>query len=109
MAIVEREMVGDGILKVTLNDPDRYNALTPALIDGLDEVFASIRHDRDVRVVILAGNGRGFCAGADMSGTGGVTDRARGRGRRPPRTGPRGGPASGRGRRPFRLHRADRE
>ncbi len=80
MAIVEREMVGDGILKVTLNDPDRYNALTPALIDGIDEVFASIRHDRDVRVVVLTGNGRGFCAGADMSGTGGVTDRARGRG-----------------------------
>ena len=80
VAIVEREMVGDGILKVALNDPDRYNALTPGLIDGLAEVFASIRHDREVRVVILSGNGRGFCAGADMSGTGGVPDRSRGRG-----------------------------
>jgi len=80
VAIVEREMVGDGILKVALNDPDRSNALTPGLIDGLAEVFASIRHDREVRVVILSGNGRGFCAGADMSGTGGVPDRSRGRG-----------------------------
>ena len=80
MPIVEREMVGEGILKVTLNDPDRYNALTPGLIDGLGDVFTSIRHDRDVRVVVLTGNGRGFCAGADMSGTGGVTDRARNRG-----------------------------
>jgi len=80
VAIVEREMVEDGILKVTLNDPDRYNALTPGLIDGLADVFASIRRDREVRVVILSGNGRGFCAGADMSGTGGVPDHARGRG-----------------------------
>lgn len=80
MAIVEQELVGDGILRVSLNDPDRYNALTPALIDGLSETFAAIRRDREVRVVILDGNGRGFCAGADMSGTGGVPDRSRGRG-----------------------------
>jgi len=80
MAIVETAMVGEGILRVSLNDPDRYNALTPALIDGLSYAFAAIRHDREVRVVILDGNGRGFCAGADMSGTGGVPDRARDRG-----------------------------
>ncbi|MEJ6511211.1 MAG: enoyl-CoA hydratase-related protein [Actinomycetota bacterium] len=80
MAIVETAMVGEGILRVTLNDPDRYNALSPALIDGLSDTFAAIRHDREVRVVILDGNGRGFCAGADMSGTGGVPDRAGGRG-----------------------------
>ncbi|MEI7622353.1 MAG: enoyl-CoA hydratase-related protein [Actinomycetes bacterium] len=80
MAIVETNMVEEGVMKVTLNDPDRYNALTPALIDGLSDVFASIRHDREVRVVLLEGNGRGFCAGADMSGTGGVPERARGRG-----------------------------
>jgi enoyl-CoA hydratase len=80
MAIVETTMAGEGIARVTLNDPDRYNALTPALIDGLADAFASIRRDRDVRVVILDGNGRGFCAGADMSGTGGVPDRSRGRG-----------------------------
>jgi enoyl-CoA hydratase/carnithine racemase len=35
MAIVETTMAGDGVARVTLNDPDRYNALTPALIDGL--------------------------------------------------------------------------
>jgi enoyl-CoA hydratase len=80
MAIVETTMAGEGIARVTLNDPDRYNALTPALIEGLADAFASIRRDREVRVVILDGNGRGFCAGADMSGTGGVPDRSRGRG-----------------------------
>ena len=80
MGIVETNMVESGIVKVTLNDPDRYNALTPALIDGLSDAFAAIRHDREIRVVLLEGTGRGFCAGADMSGTGGVPERARGRG-----------------------------
>ena len=80
MGIIETTMAVDGVMTVTLNDPDRYNALTPALIDGLSDAFAAIRHDRSVRVVILTGAGRGFCAGADMSGTGGVPDRARGRG-----------------------------
>jgi enoyl-CoA hydratase/carnithine racemase len=46
MAIVETAMVSEGILRVTLNDPDRYNALTPALIEGLSDAFAAIRHDR---------------------------------------------------------------
>jgi len=80
MALVETAMTIDGVMTVTLDDPDRYNALTPALIDGLSDAFTSIRRDRSVRVVILTANGRGFCAGADMSGTGGVPDRSRGRG-----------------------------
>lgn len=80
MAIVESSMSGNGIMTVTLNDPDRYNALTPDLIDGLAEIIAAIRRDRTVRVVVLTANGRGFCAGADMSGTGGVPERSRGRG-----------------------------
>lgn len=80
MAIVETDVVGEGIVQVTLHDAERYNALTPALIDGLADAFASIRHDRSVRAVVLTGAGRGFCAGADMSGTGGVPDRARDRG-----------------------------
>ncbi len=80
MAIVESSMSGNGIMTVTLNDPDRYNALTPDLIDGLAAIIAAIRRDRTVRVVVLTANGRGFCAGADMSGTGGVPERSRGRG-----------------------------
>ena len=80
MSIIEIAKTDDGVMTVILNDPDRYNALTPALIDGLADAFASIRRDRTVRVVVLTANGRGFCAGADMSGTGGVPDRSRGRG-----------------------------
>ena len=60
MAIVESSMSGNGIMTVTLNDPDRYNALTPDLIDGLAAIIAAISRDRTVRVVVLTANGRGF-------------------------------------------------
>ena len=80
MAIVETDIVAEGIAVITMNDPDRYNALTPGLIDAMTEAVAAVRRDRTVQAVILTGAGRGFCAGADMSGTGGVPDRARGRG-----------------------------
>lgn len=80
MTIVEREMVADGVLQVTLNDPESYNSLTPALAEGLFEVFADVRHARDIGVVILTGAGRGFCAGANMTGTGGELPQADGRG-----------------------------
>lgn len=80
MTVVERELVADGVLVVRMNDPETYNSLTPALADGLLEVFADVRHSRDVGVVVLTGAGRGFCAGANMTGTGGQPPQAEGRG-----------------------------
>lgn len=56
----------EGILEVRLNRPERLNALNPALIGRLIEVFEGLNDDRRTRVVILAGAGRGFCAGADL-------------------------------------------
>ncbi len=50
------------------------------LITELGAVFAGLRDDREARVVILRGSGRGFCAGADMGGGGGAPERAKGRG-----------------------------
>lgn len=55
-----------GIFVVTLNRPDRLNALHDALWDALDELCAVVEHDPSVRVVVLTGAGRGFCAGADL-------------------------------------------
>lgn len=52
---------------VTLNDPRRYNALTGSLVSGLREAFSELESERAVRVVILRGAGKGFCAGADLS------------------------------------------
>lgn len=55
-----------GILEVRMNRPDRLNALNPALIADLIAVFKGLQHDRQTRVVILTGEGKGFCSGADL-------------------------------------------
>lgn len=58
----------DGIALVTLNRPERRNALSPALLAELHRTFDGIAADPAIRVVILTGAGVGFCAGADMKG-----------------------------------------
>ncbi len=57
----------DGVLTVTLNRPDRLNAYTAKMGEELDDAFVMADEDDAVRVVIVTGAGRGFCAGADMS------------------------------------------
>jgi methylglutaconyl-CoA hydratase len=57
----------DGVLTVALNRPDQHNAMTPALIAELTELFTGLPLRDDVRVVVLTGNGRTFCAGADVA------------------------------------------
>jgi enoyl-CoA hydratase/carnithine racemase len=56
----------DGIDRVTLNRPDRLNALDPALVDALNDYFASLQRNRTTRVVVLKGAGSAFCAGLDL-------------------------------------------
>lgn len=68
MTVVARSEVSDGVALLELDDPDRYNALTTAMVGELRAVFADLRDDRTVRAVVLAGRGRGFCAGANMTG-----------------------------------------
>lgn len=55
------------VLTITLNRPDSRNALTPAMITALTQVFHDVANDEAVRVVVLAGNGPSFCAGADLA------------------------------------------
>ncbi len=66
--------VADGIARVTLNRPDRLNAIDAASETALREIWRAIDRDSNVRCVVLTGTGRAFCAGADMkeSGPGGV-------------------------------------
>jgi len=59
--------VADHVATVTLNRPDRLNAITPTLSDSLRHTMAQLGRDDAVRVVIVTGAGRGFCAGADMA------------------------------------------
>lgn len=60
------EQVGDGIAVLTLQRPERLNALTWELIDDLHETLGSIARDPQVEVLIITGEGRGFCAGLDL-------------------------------------------
>ena len=80
MSVVRSEIVAESVLQITLDDPEHYNSLGAQLVEELHDAFRAARRDRDVRVIVLTGAGRGFCGGANMTGTGGVPDRARGRG-----------------------------
>jgi enoyl-CoA hydratase/carnithine racemase len=56
----------DGLATFTLSRPERLNALTFALYEGLRDHFAALRRRDDVRAVVLTGEGRGFCTGGDV-------------------------------------------
>src|ERR1043165_1588737 len=57
----------NGIARVTLDRPELRNAFDDALIASLTNSFSEIAGDSSVRVVVLAGNGPAFCAGADLN------------------------------------------
>jgi enoyl-CoA hydratase/carnithine racemase len=71
-----RYEVADGVLQITLNRPDRLNAFTSTMGRELIEAFDRADADDDVRAVIVTGEGRGFCAGADLGGGGETFDSA---------------------------------
>ena len=56
----------DGIGTITLNRPDRLNAITFEVYHELTAFFAGLRDDKDVRVVVITGAGRAFCSGGDV-------------------------------------------
>jgi 2-(1,2-epoxy-1,2-dihydrophenyl)acetyl-CoA isomerase len=60
------ETAKDGVVTLTLNRPDRLNALSPAMMDGLLEALPRLAADPEVGVVVLTGAGRAFCAGGDV-------------------------------------------
>jgi len=68
--IVLVEEVEPGIVIVTMNRPDRLNAMTMDLISDLHETFSRLEADRTVRAIVLTGAGRGFCAGLDLKAVG---------------------------------------
>jgi len=55
------------VLRVALNRPEVHNAMTPAMIAALTDLFCGLSQREDVRAVVLTGMGRSFCAGADLA------------------------------------------
>ena len=55
-----------GIAQITLSRPERLNALSPELVSELHNALEDVERDRSNRAVVLTGEGRGFCSGADL-------------------------------------------
>jgi len=64
---IQKELNESGVLLIKLNRPEVLNAMNKDLIVGLLDTFNEIENDENVRVVVITGNGRGFCAGADLA------------------------------------------
>ena len=78
--ILLSDLDGEGILRLTLNDTARRNALSESMLGALGEAFVKTGSNPAVRVVILAANGPAFCAGHDLKEmTAGRADPDRGR------------------------------
>ena len=79
MSDTVRYQVADAVARVTLDAPERLNAVDPEMLDAVVAHLEAAGSDPAVRVVALAGAGRGFCSGADLSAaaeTGGELDDA---------------------------------
>jgi 2-(1,2-epoxy-1,2-dihydrophenyl)acetyl-CoA isomerase len=69
MSTEHRDLIAErhaGVLYLTMNRPDKLNALSDHMIAGLLEELNRAAHDREVGAVVLTGAGRGFCAGGDI-------------------------------------------
>jgi enoyl-CoA hydratase len=70
MPTVLTDQVREGVTLLTLNRPDRLNAMDVTLIGELHDAIDAVAADRTCRAVVLTGAGRGFCAGLDLGGYG---------------------------------------
>jgi enoyl-CoA hydratase/carnithine racemase len=66
MPTVQRSELGPGVALLTMDRPDRLNALNRELVEDLHMALDDVAADKSVRVVVLTGAGRGFCAGLDL-------------------------------------------
>ena len=68
--VLKVENLKEGVTILTLNRPEVLNSLNKELVDSLLEAFNEIYEDSSIRSVIITGEGRGFCSGADLAGGG---------------------------------------
>ena len=58
--------IDNGVATITLNRPDKLNAITPLLFDEMRAALHAADADDAARVIVITGAGKGFCAGADV-------------------------------------------
>src|SRR5436305_14977036 len=64
---IETDLDGEGILTIRLNRPERLNALTRPMLRELGGILRAAGSEPDVKVIVMTGGGRAFCAGADAA------------------------------------------
>ena len=67
MNLIEQELDSHGILTITLNRPDKLNALSTEVLDALNELFKSAKSNQKIKALLITGNGKAFCSGADIN------------------------------------------
>ena len=67
MNLIEQNLDQQGILTITLNRPEKLNALSTDLLIALNEVFIAAKNNSKIKALLLTGNGKAFCAGADIN------------------------------------------
>lgn len=67
MNIIEQELDANGILTLTLNRPEKLNALSSEVLQALEELFHSAKTNAQVKALLITGSGKAFCAGADIN------------------------------------------
>lgn len=70
--------INNGVADVRLNRAEKYNALSPDMFKAIIDAGDSLACSKEVRAVVLSGNGRGFCAGLDMQSMQGLGDQSSG-------------------------------
>ena len=80
MSEIVKITINNHVAHVRLNRPEKYNALSPEMFTAVIEAGQSLAANEDLRVVVLSGNGRGFCAGLDMGSFQGMAGRPAGGG-----------------------------
>ena len=72
--VLKIDNLEEGVSILTLNRPEVLNSLNKELVDSLLEAFNEIYENDSIRSVIITGEGRGFCSGADLAGGGWPSD-----------------------------------
>lgn len=67
MNLIEQDLDSQGILTLTLNRPEKLNALSSEVLDTLEELLHDARANPKVKALMITGNGKAFCAGADIN------------------------------------------